>query len=108
MRGAQPGALTFVASQQGRARHKWERAFAVCYRLQNRPSAPESVRLGGIPSKYRHTLRWCRWAQVQGGRDMVLQTPSPGEVVIDVLTAQAPARAGSPLDLLEAEGLTPD
>ncbi|KAJ8375285.1 hypothetical protein SKAU_G00058650 [Synaphobranchus kaupii] len=47
-------------------------------------------------------------SQVQGGRNMVLQTPNPGEVVIDVRTTQAPARAGSPLDLLEAEGLTPD
>ncbi|KAJ8346961.1 hypothetical protein SKAU_G00283620 [Synaphobranchus kaupii] len=47
-------------------------------------------------------------SQVQGGRNMVLQTPSPREVVVDVRTAQTPARVGSPLDLLEAEGLTPD
>ncbi|KAJ8375774.1 hypothetical protein SKAU_G00063540 [Synaphobranchus kaupii] len=46
--------------------------------------------------------------QVQGGRDMVLQTPSPEEVVVDVRTTQAPAGVGIPLDLPEAKGLTPD
>ncbi|KAJ8351958.1 hypothetical protein SKAU_G00234340 [Synaphobranchus kaupii] len=48
IRGAQPGALTFVAIQQGKARREWERAFAVCYRLQNWPPVLEqlgSVRL---------------------------------------------------------------
>ncbi|KAJ8333965.1 hypothetical protein SKAU_G00412840 [Synaphobranchus kaupii] len=47
-------------------------------------------------------------SQVQGGRNIVLHTPSPGEVVIDFPTTQAPAGAGSPLDLPEVEGLTPD
>ncbi|KAJ8368529.1 hypothetical protein SKAU_G00085570 [Synaphobranchus kaupii] len=41
-------------------------------------------------------------------RCKVAATPSPGEVVIDVRTTQAPAGGGSPLDLPEAERLTPD
>ncbi|KAJ8375327.1 hypothetical protein SKAU_G00059070 [Synaphobranchus kaupii] len=47
-------------------------------------------------------------ATMHGGRDMVLQTPNPREVVINVWTTQAPAGAGSPLDLPEAGELTPD
>ncbi|KAJ8351885.1 hypothetical protein SKAU_G00233610 [Synaphobranchus kaupii] len=47
-------------------------------------------------------------SRMQGSCDMVLQTPSPGEVVIEVCTTQAPAGAGSPLDLPEAKGLTAD
>ncbi|KAJ8352057.1 hypothetical protein SKAU_G00235330 [Synaphobranchus kaupii] len=47
-------------------------------------------------------------SQVQGGCNRVLQTPSPGEVIIDVQTTEVPAGAGNPLDLPEAEGLTPD
>ncbi|KAJ8356411.1 hypothetical protein SKAU_G00192050 [Synaphobranchus kaupii] len=47
-------------------------------------------------------------SRVQGGGNMVLQTPRPGEVIIDVRTTQAPAGTESPLDLPEAEGLMPD
>ncbi|KAJ8348868.1 hypothetical protein SKAU_G00274570 [Synaphobranchus kaupii] len=44
--------------------------------------------------------------QVQGGRDMVLQTP--GEEVVDVQMSQTPAGVGRPLDLPDAKGLTAD
>ncbi|KAJ8351959.1 hypothetical protein SKAU_G00234350 [Synaphobranchus kaupii] len=36
------------------------------------------------------------------------QTPSSGEVIIDVRTTKAPAGTGSPLDLPVAKGLTPE
>ncbi|KAJ8375754.1 hypothetical protein SKAU_G00063340 [Synaphobranchus kaupii] len=179
MRGAQPGALIFVASQQGKARREWERVFAVWYQLQNRPPVPKQlgnthltrrdpvqipahsevvcwaqVSGGGLAEGqcglvdgmedggewkvawglvrvqrgqvllqianvhpfpielYRRgplaTIAGIDPSQVQGDHDMVLQTPSPGEVDIDIRTTQAPAGAGSPLDLPKAEGLTPD
>ncbi|KAJ8380703.1 hypothetical protein SKAU_G00014810 [Synaphobranchus kaupii] len=48
-------------------------------------------------------------SQVQSGCNMALQTPSPGEVVIDVRTTQAPAGAGSPFDpLLQGLGTDED
>lgn len=47
-------------------------------------------------------------SQVQGGRDMVQQTPGPGEVVIDVQTTQALAGVGRPLGLPGIEGLLPE
>ncbi|KAJ8359212.1 hypothetical protein SKAU_G00157370 [Synaphobranchus kaupii] len=43
---------------------------------------------------------------VQGACDIVLQTPSPREVVMDVRTTEALAGVERPLDRPEAEGLT--
>ncbi|KAJ8380698.1 hypothetical protein SKAU_G00014760 [Synaphobranchus kaupii] len=150
---------------RGKARREWERAFAVCHRLQNRPPVPEQlgntrltrrdpvqiadhsevvrwaqvsggglakkqcglvevvedggewkvarglvrVRGGGVLLWIANVHPFPRWrplatiaglepSQVQIGCNMALQTPSPGEVVIDVRTTQAPAGAGSPCD----------
>ncbi|KAJ8277589.1 hypothetical protein GJAV_G00077110, partial [Gymnothorax javanicus] len=47
-------------------------------------------------------------SQIQGGCELVLRTPRPGEVEVDVRTAQAPLGAGSPLPPPELEGLSPE
>ncbi|KAJ8381694.1 hypothetical protein SKAU_G00024720 [Synaphobranchus kaupii] len=67
MQGAQPGALTFVVSQQGKARREWERAFVVCHRLQNWP--PVLEQLGNVRLTQRDPVQIpacfgvIRWAQ---------------------------------------------
>ncbi|KAJ8375214.1 hypothetical protein SKAU_G00057940 [Synaphobranchus kaupii] len=85
--------------EEGKMRHEWEKAFAVCYCLQNQPPIPEQ--LGNARLTQRDPVQIpahsevVRWVQVQGGHNMVLQTPSPGEVIVDVRTTQAPAGVGS-------------
>ncbi|KAJ8402633.1 hypothetical protein AAFF_G00367160 [Aldrovandia affinis] len=71
MKEAQPRAIMFVASQQGKVCQEWKRAFGTCYHLQNCAPTPDLLGSACLTQRDLAQVPACSemlyWAQVSNG-----------------------------------------